>query len=188
MRGNDNMFFTLFIVILVFVGIIYMMGKLIAFIIYRSGGILDGTGVLFLGAIRAAQYVIIWGLVTGIIGSIPFLSFFWFIPFIFTLYNLIFAFPLIFGPVVAIASGYACNEIFKMLPNLMLKYYHNNTLFNIQPLIDFNNRDVDEEPDIFLLKILWEDERFMSDLERWSNGEMKSKPHYVDYIYDENES
>lgn len=68
--------FTLIVVIAIFVAIIYGINKLMDFIIYRSGGILEGGIVLFLGALRASQFVIGFGLLTGIVGSILFYHFF----------------------------------------------------------------------------------------------------------------
>lgn len=179
------MFFTLFIVFLIFITIIYGMGRLIDYITFRSGGILFGTGVLFLGAIRGAQFAIIWGLVTGVIGSIPFISFFWFIPFLITLYHLIFAFPLIFGPIMAMVSGYAGDEILAILPNFMLEYYQKNTPFEIGTLIGYNNREYKDKPYIFLVKEAWDYEDFLDAADKWALGELDEKPHFADYYVNE---
>ncbi|MGW7998915.1 hypothetical protein JGY90_10040 [Staphylococcus xylosus] len=173
--------FTLFIVIVIFAAIVFAIGRLFVYITYRSGGILDGAGVLFLGSLRAIQFVIGFGLLTGIIGSIPFLSFFWFIPFLITIYHLIFAFPLIFGPIMAMVSGFAGSEIINMLPEFMLKYYNKYTGFNTYTIMQYRNRESDIKPDIFLLHEAWENEQFLEDIEKWSEGEIERKPHFEDY-------
>ncbi|MGV3174601.1 hypothetical protein NKW85_12855 (plasmid) [Staphylococcus simulans] len=174
--------FTLIVVIAIFVAIIYGINKLMDFIIYRSGGILEGGIVLFLGALRASQFVIGFGLLTGIVGSIPFLSFFWFIPFLITIYHLIHAFPLILGPFVAIASGFAGNELLGILPNFMINYYHKYLPINLYPLIGYNNREFDEAPGIFLVNEGWENEEFLDAVEKWANGEIDKKPNLLDYL------
>lgn len=161
---------------------IYGIGKILNYIVIRSGGIVDGTGVIFYGGLRAIQYIIMLGICTTIISYVPLLSFFWFVPFLILLYYCLFALPLLLGPFAAFIVGFAGNEILGIMPEFMLKYYHNNTPFSMEPMADYLYRRSDVKPSIFLIHEAWENERFLKDVDKWCEGDLERKPYYGDYV------
>ncbi len=119
-----------------------------------------GTEALRTVAVDASIRFINWFVISGIVFSIPFIRGLGFIVFIYALYNLIFAFPLLGNSFIVLLFGFFGDNVLANLPTFMINYYQKYSKVAMDDVCEYQNGNA-EEPTVFFTKDAYEDEEFV---------------------------
>lgn len=122
-----------------------------------------GTEALRTVAVDASIRFINWFVISGIVFSIPFIRGLGFIVFIYALYNLIFAFPLLGNSLIVVLFGLFGDNVLANLPIFMINYYQKYSKVAMDDVYEYQN-GVAEEPIVFFTKEAYEDDSFVEEM------------------------
>jgi hypothetical protein len=152
---------------IIILGVIWFLGikglRVLDSLMLNGKEAFEGTEALRTASVDAGIRFINWFMISGIVFSIPFLRVIGFFVFIYALYNLIFAFPLLGNSLIVVLFGLFGDNVLANLPIFMINYYQKYSKVAMDDVYEYQN-GVAEEPIVFFTKEAYEDDSFVEEM------------------------